>query len=159
MNHGWYEGPEKWSTFNDFFARRLSSPDARPIAEKTNEAVVVSPADSAPQGVWIIDQNSRFVQPKGVRLKSANFNSANDIIGRGSAYAGEFANGVLTHTFLDVNDYHRFHFPVSGTIKEVRTILSDDARQAALPSGMKNFISMNWKIKYLAGSQLKPVPV
>ena len=127
MNNGWYESPEKWSTFNDFFARRLSSPDARPIAEKANEAVVVSPADSAPQGIWKIDKNSRFEQAKGVRLKSANFNSVNDILGKGSAFAGQFANGVLTHTFLDVNDYHRYHFPVSGTIKEVRTILSDDA--------------------------------
>ena len=127
MNNGWYESPEKWSTFNDFFARRLSSPDARPIAEKANEAVVVSPADSAPQGIWKIDKNSRFEQSKGVRLKSANFNSVNDILGKGSAYAGQFANGVLTHTFLDVNDYHRYHFPVSGTVKEVRTILSDDA--------------------------------
>ncbi|MHC1761322.1 MAG: phosphatidylserine decarboxylase [Negativicutes bacterium] len=127
MNNGWYESPEKWSTFNDYFARRLSSPDARPIAEKANEAVVVSPADSAPQGIWKIDNNSRFEQSKGVRLKSANFNSVNDILGRGSAYAGQFANGVLTHTFLDVNDYHRYHFPVSGTVKEVRTILADDA--------------------------------
>ena len=127
MNNGWYESPEKWSTFNDFFARRLSSPDARPIAEKANEAVVVSPADSAPQGIWKIDKNSRFEQAKGVRLKSANFNSVNDILGKGSAFAGQFANGVLTHTFLDVNDYHRYHFPVSGTVKEVRTILSDDA--------------------------------
>ena len=127
MNNGWYESPEKWSTFNDYFARRLSSPDARPIAEKANEAVVVSPADSAPQGIWKIDKNSRFEQAKGVRLKSANFNSVNDILGKGSAFAGQFANGVLTHTFLDVNDYHRYHFPVSGTVKEVRTILSDDA--------------------------------
>ena len=127
MNNGWYESQEKWSTFNDFFARRLSSPDARPIADKANEAVVVSPADSAPQGIWEIDGNSRFEQSKGVRLKSANFNSVEDILGRGSAYACQFANGVLTHTFLDVNDYHRYHFPVSGTIKEVRTILADDA--------------------------------
>ena len=127
MNNGWYESPEKWSTFNDYFSRRLSSPAARPIAEKANEAVVVSPADSAPQGVWTIDANSRFEQSKGVRLKSANFNSVDDILGMGSAYAGQFANGALTHTFLDVNDYHRYHFPVSGTIKEVRTILSDDA--------------------------------
>ena len=33
----------------------------------------------------------------------------------------------MTHTFLDVYDYHRFHFPVSGTIKEVRMIEGDTA--------------------------------
>ena len=127
MNNGWYESKENWSTFNEFFARRLSSPDARPIAEATNEAVVVSPADAVPQGVWKIDDQSLIIRQDGVRLKSANFDSIVDIIGKDSAYANEFANGVLTHTCLDVNDYHRFHFPVSGTVKEVRTILSDDA--------------------------------
>lgn len=127
MNNGWYESPEKWSTFNEYFARYLSSPDVRPIAGTGNEAVVVSPADSTPQGVWKIDKKSRIIQQKGVQLKSANFNSVVDIIGKDSAYANEFADGVLTHTFLDVNDYHRYHFPVSGIIKEVRTILADDA--------------------------------
>jgi|GEM_PF-678908 len=33
----------------------------------------------------------------------------------------------LMHTFLDINDYHRYHFPIDGTIKEVRIIQSDDA--------------------------------
>ena len=29
---------------------------------------------------------------------------------------------MFTHTFLDVNDYHRYHFPLSGTIKEISKI-------------------------------------
>jgi phosphatidylserine decarboxylase len=49
------------------------------------------------------------------------------LIGEDSAYKNTFANGILTHTFLDVNDYHRYHFPIGGTIKEVRIIQSDDA--------------------------------
>jgi phosphatidylserine decarboxylase len=49
------------------------------------------------------------------------------LIGEESAYKNTFANGTLTHTFLDVNDYHRYHFPIGGTIKEVRIIQSDDA--------------------------------
>ena len=28
----------------------------------------------------------------------------------------------MTHTFLNINDYHRYHFPVSGTVLEVRKI-------------------------------------
>lgn len=127
MNRGWYESPENWTTFNEFFARRLISPEVRPVAEPANEAVLVSPADSTPQGIWKIDKYSRIVQRKGVRLKSADFNSIVELIGKDSAYAGKFAKGVLTHTFLDVNDYHRYHFPVTGTVKEVRTILADDA--------------------------------
>ena len=44
-----------------------------------------------------------------------------------SKYADAFANGTMTHTFLYVNDYHIYHVPVSGTIKEVLLIPWDDA--------------------------------
>ena len=44
-----------------------------------------------------------------------------------SRYARSFANGTLTHTFLDINDYHRYHFPVSGTVKEVLLVPQYDA--------------------------------
>ena len=46
---------------------------------------------------------------------------------QGSAYADAFAGGKVTHTFLDVDDYHRYHFPVGGTVKEVLRIAQDDA--------------------------------
>ena len=63
----------------------------------------------------------------GVQLKSVCFYNVQDLIGMGSGYQEAFAGGTLTHTFLDVNDYHRYHFPVSGTILEVRKIPSLDA--------------------------------
>jgi phosphatidylserine decarboxylase len=44
------------------------------------------------------------------------------LIGDDSQYKDAFANGTLTHSFLNVNDYHRYHFPVSGTIREARII-------------------------------------
>jgi len=67
------------------------------------------------------------VQRAGVKIKSNVFKSVAVLIGEGSAYGKAFADGTLTHTFLDVNDYHRYHFPVGGTIKEVRIIRADDA--------------------------------
>jgi phosphatidylserine decarboxylase precursor len=127
LNKGWYEDPSKWKTFNDFFARYLKSPDQRPIASPDDPSIVSSPADSKPQGVWKIDKNSNIVHGKGVAIKSRVFKSVAELIGEGSAYRNAFANGTLTHTFLDVNDYHRYHFPIGGTIKEVRIIQSDDA--------------------------------
>ena len=127
LSKGWYEDPSKWKTFNDFFARYLKSPDQRPIASPDNPSVVSSPADSKPQGVWEIDRDSNIVQEEGVAIKSKVFKSIPALIGEGSAYTDAFANGTLTHTFLDVNDYHRYHFPIGGTIKEVRIIQSDDA--------------------------------
>lgn len=127
LDEDWYEEPANWKSFNDFFARYLSSADARPIASPEDDLVVTSPADSTPQGVWDIDENSDIVQKEGAVIKSKTFNSVSDLIGEGSAYADAFAGGVLTHTFLDVYDYHRYHFPVSGTVREVRMIPQDDA--------------------------------
>ncbi len=125
LQNGWYEDPSNWKSFNDFFARRLKSPEVRPIAAPELPHVVASPADSKPQGVWKIDRQSNIVS--GVTLKSKTFRSIHVLIGEDSPYKEAFAGGTLTHTFLDVNDYHRYHFPVGGLIKEVRVIPGDDA--------------------------------
>lgn len=127
LQKGWYEDPSKWKTFNDFFARYLKSPDQRPIASPNNKSIVSSPADSRPQGIWKIDGNSAIVPATGVTIKSNVFKSVAELIGKESAYKNSFANGILTHTFLDINDYHRYHFPIDGKIKEVRIIQRDDA--------------------------------
>lgn len=127
LSKGWYESPDNWHSFNDFFSRYLISPDVRPIASPGDASVVVAPADSKPQGMWAIDKNSNIVQKGGVPIKSKYFNSIPNLLGPGSAYQQAFAGGTLTHTFLDVNDYHRYHFPIGGTIKEVRIIPADDA--------------------------------
>ena len=121
-----YESPDNWKTFNQFFARYLSSPDQRPIAAQADGSVVVSPADAQPQGVWAIDGDSNLVHSEGVNIKSGVFTSIDALLGD-SKYRGAFANGTLTHTFLDVHDYHCYHFPVGGTVKEVRVIPGDDA--------------------------------
>ena len=118
LDAGWYEDSSHWQSFNDFFARRLSDPSVRPVAD----SALVSPADSTPQGVWPIDDNGELVQREGVQIKAANFTSIRQLIGTDSAYADAFAGGTLTHTFLDVNDYHRYHFPIDGTVLEVRKI-------------------------------------
>lgn len=126
LQNGWYEDPSNWHSFNDFFSRYLVSPSVRPIASPEDDAVVVAPADSVPQGVWQIDGDSRVVGD-GVKIKSLTFDSIPSLLGAGSNYSDAFAGGVLTHTFLNVQDYHRFHFPVGGTIREVRSIYQDDA--------------------------------
>ena len=108
MQNGWYGDTNKWKTFNEWFSRYLIDPSVRPIGD----AEVVAPADSTPQGLWDIDENSNLVQKEGVNIKAANFTSIPQLIGPNSKYGDSFASGKLTHTFLDVNDYHRYHFPV-----------------------------------------------
>ena len=127
LQKGWYEDASNWHSFNDFFSRKLSSPDARPIASPEDESIVASGADSQPQGVGNIDNDGNLVQHEGVVIKSRQFNAVDDLLGPESAYRGQFNGGTLTHTFLDVNDYHRYHFPVSGTIREISKIRAIDA--------------------------------
>jgi phosphatidylserine decarboxylase len=105
--------PSGWLTFNQFFAREVK-PGKRPIAEPRNDKVIVSPADSVFEGKWDIDANSK-VTVKGVTWSIAKLLD-------GSPYEDAFKNGIYTHSFLNVDDYHRYHVPVGGEIKEVRKI-------------------------------------
>lgn len=122
LQNDWYEDPANWKTFNQFFARYLKSPEMRPIASPDLDSIVVSFADSEPQGVWAIDSNSYLIEEGGVPVKSATLKSISKLIGEDSPYKDVFADGIFTHSFLNVNDYHRYHFPLSGTIKEARII-------------------------------------
>jgi phosphatidylserine decarboxylase len=129
LQHGWYEDPSHWTTFNEFFTRRLKSPEVRPIAAPDLDSVVVSFADSAPMGVWAIDSLSNLVATDGIALKTATLQSVSRLIGEGSDYREAFAGGTLTHSLLSTRDYHWYHFPMGGIVREVQTI------QGINPSG------------------------
>ena len=105
--------PSGWLTFNQFFAREVK-PGKRPIAEPRNDRVIASPADATFAGKWDIDANSK-VTVKGVTWPVTKLLD-------GSPYQDAFKNGIYTHSFLNVGDYHRYHVPVAGEIKEVRNI-------------------------------------
>lgn len=117
LQEGWYETPAAWESFNDFFSRHLRDPDQRPI--HSGGATVTSPADAVPQGVWEIDDDSRITvaDGDGIDVKNRTYYRIPDLLGEDSDYADAFAGGTFTHTFLNVNDYHRYHFPVGGTVR------------------------------------------
>ena len=126
-----YEAPGNWRSFNDFFTRRLRNPAVRPISAPEDESLVISPADAVPQGVWRIDGNSRVVganpaERYGIPIKTGSLKAIPALL-RGSRYAEAFRNGTMTHTLLEVYDYHRYHAPVGGTVREVLLLPQDDA--------------------------------
>lgn len=129
ISKGWYEDASNWKTFNQFFARKLISPSVRPIASPDDSRVVVSPADACTQGVWQIDEDGYIVQQDEpwVQIKSKKFSSVAELVGLNSQYRDAFNGGTLTHSFLNVYDYHRYHFPMSGTVKEISIIEADYA--------------------------------
>jgi len=118
---GDYEPDDNWHTFNEFFSRKLAADDRRPIASPQDGSVVVSPADSVPQGVWDIDEHNCVLSDHAIVIKSGALRRIDTLLGS-SRYRSAFAGGRLTHAFLNVHDYHRYHFPVSGVIREVLQI-------------------------------------
>ncbi len=108
------------------FYKQLSDPRERPIAYPNEPSVVVSPADSVPQGTWPIDEYSNIIvedDPEGcLRIKHLRYFNVNDLLAKNSDFRDAFANGTLTHSFLNVFDYHRYHFAVGGTVLEKKII-------------------------------------
>ena len=46
-----------------------------------------------------------------------------------SPYKDKFKNGVFMHSFLNTYDYHRFHAPVGGFVREAKTITKSETTQ------------------------------
>lgn len=113
LSKGWYEDAKNWHSWNDFFARRLKDNSQRPIAESE----IISPVDGEATPWLRIDRDGSFVANEAVAIKTATVMSVQELL-KGSQYAETFAGGWFTHVMLDVNDYHHFHAPVSGTILE-----------------------------------------
>ena len=103
--------PFSFKSFNEFFYRALKD-GARPVAPGSNLAVL--PADGRHLAFQGLDATEGFYA-KGQRFDLAAF------LGD-PALAAEFAGGALLISRLCPVDYHRFHFPVSGTPGEARLI-------------------------------------
>lgn len=108
--------PSGWLTFNQFFARHIK-PGKRPIAGRNDDRIISFPADSVFKGQWRIDENSE-VTAKGLKWSVLKLLD-------GSPYQERFKGGLFTHSYLSPRDYHRYHTPVSGVIKEIRKIMGE----------------------------------
>ena len=109
----YFVGPSGWLTFNQFFAREMR-PGKRPIADPRDDSVIVSPADAVYMGQWPIEEDST-ITVKGAKWAIAELLAD-------SPYADAFRGGTYAHSFLYVDDYHRYHVPVGGIVKEIRNI-------------------------------------
>lgn len=152
---GDYESRSNWDTFNRFFSRYLASPDKRPIDSPDDDSIVTSPADSVPQGVWPIDSNSNIEVDGGLQIKNVRYFNVNDLLGPDLiAYHNAFANGALTHTFLNVYDYHRYHFPVSCVVRDVVNVAKNVALEVRWDSSSTRYVpidSTGWQFTQTRG--------
>lgn len=156
---GDYEPRPNWNTFNRFFSRYLASPDKRPIASASDTSIVVTPADSQPQGVWNINAAGNIVvedSSEGLRVKNTRYFNVSDLLGGAlnEKYNKHFVGGVLTHTFLNVFDYHRYHFPVGGKILDTSIIQQNVALEVSWDTAKKVYVpidSTGWQFTQTRG--------
>ena len=102
-----------WKSFNEFFAR-TTKPGYRPIADIDDDRVIVAAAEAHFSGQWEVNADTG-VNCKGLYWKISE-------LLEGSEYKDRFKGGMWMHSFLNTNDYHRQHAPVSGKVVEARVI-------------------------------------
>lgn len=154
LQEAWYEDPSNWTTFNQFFSRHLASPDMRPIASSDDPSVVVSPADCVPQGAWDISNESEIDVEGGLEVKLQTFYTIHDLLRSDSEYRDAFAGGVLTHVFLNVNDYHRYHFAVGGDVLEKGSLSRNVALEVSWDEETGTYVpldSTGWQFSQTLG--------
>jgi phosphatidylserine decarboxylase len=100
-----------FKSWNDFFTRKLK-PGMRPIAESNDNKVIVSASDS---NVYSIQHNVKKVDWFWVKAQPY---SLNDMLNNDESIVDQFVGGDVYQAFLSATKYHRWHSPVTGTIKK-----------------------------------------
>lgn len=103
------ENAKDYKTFNDFFARKLKE-DARPINDAVNS--IVMPADGVISQFGTI-QDNLLLQAKG------HYYSLESLLACHSDMIKFFKHGSYVTTYLSPKNYHRFHMPCDGVLREM----------------------------------------
>jgi phosphatidylserine decarboxylase len=122
-----------FTSWNDYFTRRFK-PGARPIADPGDDKVIINACESTPYAIRAnVKRQDRFwikAQPYSLRDMLA-----------GDESVDQFVGGSVYQAFLDAHNYHRWHSPVSGTIRKafVRegTYYSEAESEGEDPDGPK----------------------
>lgn len=102
-----YWGFKSW---NDFFTRPFKQ-GARPIDEPDNNKVIVSACESTPYKI-----STQVKKKDEFWLKSQPYSLADMLAS--PEYVDDFVGGTVYQAFLSALNYHRWHSPVTGTIRK-----------------------------------------
>ncbi|PPR02355.1 hypothetical protein CVT24_011699 [Panaeolus cyanescens] len=116
-----HKGYRSW---DDFFTRALKE-GARPLLGADDPTIIHNACESA------VFQLQRNVQLHDRFWLKAQPYSLYDIMNRDENDALKFVGGTVYQAFLSPQDYHRWHSPVSGTIK--KALIVPGTYYAALP--------------------------
>ncbi len=103
------KNPESYSSFNDFFTRKLAS-KARPIVATKN--AICSPVDGA------VSQFGEICDGRIFQAKGHDY-SLQELIGGDAALSTQFDGGSFATIYLSPRDYHRIHMPIEGDLKQM----------------------------------------
>ncbi len=98
-----------FSSWNHFFTRHLK-PGARPIQSAEDPAAIVSACDST------VHRIARDVQRRGKFWVKAQPYSLADMLD--NQHVDEFVGGDVFQAFLNPFNYHRWHSPITGTVRQ-----------------------------------------
>lgn len=117
---------QDFASFNDFFTRKLKS-ELRPIDPDPD--VVVMPAD----GRYLVFEKFQKFQIKGKVFFLQDFLQSVSL-------ARHYVNGAMAIVRLCPSDYHRFHFPVGGSVSKPKLI--NGALYSVNPLALRKRISI-----------------
>jgi phosphatidylserine decarboxylase len=125
-----YWGFKSW---NDFFIRRFK-PGRRSVALADDPKAIVSPCEATP---FAIETNVK--EHDAFWLKSQPYSLRQLLHGH---YVDQFVGGTVYQAYLSAENYHRWHSPVSGTVKKIAkvpgTYYSEAASEGFDPVGPNN---------------------
>ena len=122
-----------FKSWNDFFIRRFK-PGRRPVARPDDQKAIVSACESQPYRIQTqVNEHDTFwmkSQPYSVRhMLNGNF-------------VEQFVGGTVYQAFLSADNYHRWHSPVTGTIRRLQkvpgTYFAEAASERFDPAGPTN---------------------
>jgi len=122
-----------FKSWNDFFIRRFK-PGRRPVARPDDQKAIVSACESQPYRIQTqVNEHDTFwmkSQPYSVRhMLNGNF-------------VDQFVGGTVYQAFLSADNYHRWHSPVTGTIRRLQkvpgTYYAEAASERFDPAGPTN---------------------
>ncbi len=124
-----YYGFKSW---NDFFIRQFKKGE-RPIAGSSANAIV-SACESTPYAI-----SAQVKEEDTFWIKSQPYSLRHLLDGK---FVDQFVGGTVYQAFLSAENYHRWHSPVSGTIKMIHQVEGSYYAEAAAegfdPAGPNN---------------------
>ncbi|MEM5403871.1 phosphatidylserine decarboxylase family protein [Paraburkholderia unamae] len=105
-----------FTSWNDFFTRRLRE-GARPVDEPSNAAVIVNACEASPYNV-----SERCQLHDRFWIKAQPYSLREILAGTERSVAERFVGGSVYQGYLSAFNYHRWHAPIAGTVREAYNV-------------------------------------